>query len=505
MTPQILWKDFDTKASFDETVLRYTFDEGRKIKEFYFSGLRTKDGVVRIFARYYHKGDDLPTIVYFGEPNEELVIPAECGYNYLVADYSGVKEGKNRGTVYPYSLFDAQSDEAYRTIGPRESRWYAWASVAMYTALYAQQCCGNGKVGVVGVGQGGSLVWKLSACVGVDAGVTLYSTGYEPDIDDLNYRACLDNRSYAPLLRFPVMEIVSSNEQDGSIDFMSEIFSAIKRTDCRFYINERSDHVVGEAGRRNVELWLGHYLEGKGRIPDSPTLRCYESGGKLYYEVKYNGEPQEINFLASVGNIHGAVRNWSNAKLIKLEEGYLTTIDVIDANAPVNVFVSVAEFGYKVSSIISSRIPAKMGIASRPAKRNRLVYDGDMGIDDWTLISSEKPSMKNGPFGISGVQANQPLITFKLADIRFRGVEGGILQVMFCTMETQTIEFVITDAQKRRFVANVEANNRQGWITKNFAVEDFKLQNESIQWSDVVTFEVVPSCGVALVSSLLWV
>ncbi len=448
MTPQILWRDFDTQAPFDETVLRFVFEEGIKIKEFYFSGLRTKDGVVRIFARYYHKSDDLPTIVFFGDTDDELEIPSDCKYNLLRADYVGVKTNKNRGTVYPYSLCDAQSSGIYDKVDPRESRWYAWASVAMYTALYAQKNCGNGKVGMVGVGEGGSLVWKLSACVGVDAGVTLYSTGYEPEIDDLNYRACLDNRSYAPLLRFPVMEIVSSNEQDGSIDFMSEIFSAIKRTDCRFYVNERSDHTLGAAGRRNVEQWLEHFLDGKGKLPEMPALKCYESGGKLYYEVKYAGAPDEINFLSSVGNIHGAVRNWSNAKLQKLEDGYLTTIEVSDADATINAFVNISEFGYRVSSVLSSRVPSKMGITSKEVKRNRLIYDGDMGIDDWTLISSEKPVMQNGPFGISGVQAKMPLITFKLADMRYRGVEGGILQIMLCTLVDQTIDLVISDAQQ---------------------------------------------------------
>ncbi len=505
MTPQILWKDFDTQAPFDETLLRYTYDGERKIKEFYFNGLRVRDGIVRIFARYYHKGDDKPTIVFFGEVNEELTIPKTCDYNFLVADYSGLKKGKSRCTVYPYSLVDAQNDKAYDNLNPKESRWYAWASVAMYTVLYAQKCCGNGKVGIVGVGEGGSLVWKLSASVSATAGVTLFSTGYEPDIDDLNYRACLDNRSYAPLLKFPVMEIISSNERDGSIDFMSEIFAAIKRTDCRLYINERSDHKLGEAGRRNAEQWLGYYLDGEGQIPAMPTLKSYESGGKLYYEITYAGNPGEISFLSSVGNIHGAVRNWSNAKLIKLEDKHLANIDVIDADAPVNAFVNVSEYGYRVSSIVSTRVPSKMGIASRPAKRNRLVYDGDMGIDDWTLMSSEKPVMRDGPYGISGVYAPQALITFKLADIRFRGVEGGILQIMFCTDKTQTIEFVITDAKKRRFVNRVEANEKQGWVTKNFVIEDFKLQNESITWADVVTFEVLPLSGSALVSSLLWV
>ncbi|MCH5163395.1 MAG: hypothetical protein J1F36_00090 [Clostridiales bacterium] len=505
MTPQILWKDFDTQAPLDETVLRYVDDEGRKIKEFYFSGLRTSDGVVRIFARYLHNGDNLPTIIFFGDEDDSLKIPHISRHNFLVVDYTGVKKDKIRGTMYPYSLKDAQSNEPVYGLPPKSSRWYAWASVAMHAVLYAQRHCGNGKIGVIGIGQGGSLVWKLSACVNVDAGVTLFSTGYEPNADDLNYRACLDNRSYAPILKFPVIEIVSSNEGDGSIDFMSEIFANIKRKDCRLCINERSNHTLGEAGKHNIELWLRHYLEGDGNIPETPILRPYESEGKMYFEVKYPGNPEEIELFVSIGNVHGAERNWSNVKTMKLGDGYLAPVNVYDINAPINAYVTIKECGYKISSILISRVPAKMGVAADSTKHNRLIYDSDMGIDDWAHIDNEKPVMKEGPFGIDGVYASKPLVTFKLADIRFRGTEGGLLQVMFCSRVKQTIKFAITDSKKRTFVCPVEGDFRQGWVTKNFVEGDFKMQNEALAWKDIVTFEVIPESGPVLISSLLWV
>lgn len=506
MTPQILWKDFDAQLPFDETVVKFTEENGIKIKEFYFSGLRTQDGVVRIFAKYLHNGDKLPTLVYFGEETESLKIPEVKKYNFLTVDYTGIKKNKSRGTLYPYSLKDAEFGQSVYNLSPKASRWFAWASVAMYAVLYAQKNCGNGQVGVIGAGQGGSLVWKLSACVGAEAGVTLYSTGYEPDIDDIYYRACLDNRSYAPILRFPVMEIVSSNESDGSIDFMSEIYAGIKRSDCRICINERANHTVGEAGKRNVEQWLSHYFYGEGKIPEVPTLRPYESGGKLYYEVKHNGKPDEIDFYTCIGNAHGSLRNWSNVKLMKLEDSYLAPINVYDANSQISAFVTIKEFGYKISSTIISRVPSKMGVSSQPVKRNRLVYDGDMGPDDWASSEGEKPEMKEGPFGINGVCADKSLMTYKLADARYRGIEGSFLQIMYCSSTKQEIKFIITDSKKRIFSTSVDADIRQGWVSKTLALDDFKSQNEQLlSWKDVATFEIKPSQGTVLISSLLWV
>lgn len=504
MTPQILWKDFDTQAPFDETIVRYS--EDRHIKEFYFSGLRTADGVVRIYAKYLHNGDGMPTIVYFGEENEQLEIPTVKNHNFLIVDYTGVRKGKARGTLYPYSLKDAERDKPMDNLAPRESRWYAWASVAMYAVLYAQRYCGNGKVGVIGIGQGGSLVWKLSACVSVDVGVTVFSAGYEPNKDDIYYRACLDNRSYAPLLKFPIMEIVSSNESDGSIDFMSEVFSAVKRKDCRLCINERSNHTLGEDGRKNIELWLSNFLVKEAPMPDVPVLRPYESGGKLYYEVKYNGNPDAIDFYTSVGNSHGALRNWSKVGLMRLEDSYLTSVKVFDVNAPINAFVTIHEFGYKISSVVISRVPSSMKIVPDKVKRNRLIYDSDMGVDDWAAADNDTPIMKEGPFGISGVCSPKVLITFKLADVRYKGADGNLLQIMFCSCVKQKIDFAITDSRRRTFLCSFEGDLQQGWITANFKAEDFKSDSETLMtWNDIVTFEVRPSAGLVLVSSLLWV
>lgn len=511
MTPQILWKDFDTQASFDESLLRFVSDGDRKIKEFYFSGLRTSDGVIRIFARYLHNGDDLPTLVYFGEEKDNsLFIPEVKLHNFLVVDYTGVKKGKSRGTIYPYSLIDAESDSEAPELSPKESRWYAWASVAMSAVLYAKTC-GNGKVGVIGMEEGGSLVWKLSVCVGADVGVTLFSTGYEPNREDIYYRACLDNRSYAPLLRFPVLEIVSSNENDGSLDFMSEIYSAIKRKDSRFCINERSKHSLGEAGKRNVELWIGKYLRGEGEVPEAPTVRPYESGGKLYYEVKYEGIPDKIDFYVSMGNSHGAMRNWSSVKLMRLEESYLASVKPFDVNASISAFVTVKEKGYKISSAVATRIPAKMGIVSEEAKPSRLIYDSDMGIDDWAMEDNVQPQMQDGPYGISGVVAENKLYTFKLADSRFRGPEEGLLQIMFCTKVKQRIKLSVVDANLRAYSLYIDADYRQGWITKSLSKEDFKTDDVDFEgvslpsWRDAVTFEIAPPNGIVLISSLLWV
>ena len=222
MTPQTLWKDF-TPLPFNETVVKSAPFNGGTLTEFYFSGIKTDDGIVRIYAKYLDKGS-LPTVIIFDEDSKTDITDYQ-GYNLMTVNYKGAVPGR-RGTMYPDSLRDATEWSAGDGLDPAKHRWYAWAAVGMCAALYAKTK-GNGKVAVVGIGDGAGIVWKLSATVQVDAGVSIY--GYEEQSDDINYKACLYNKAYTSMLRFPVLEIISSNEENDSTEYMSELFSLIQR------------------------------------------------------------------------------------------------------------------------------------------------------------------------------------------------------------------------------------------------------------------------------------
>ena len=68
MTPQTLWKDF-TPLPFNETVVKSAPFNGGTLTEFYFSGIKTDDGIVRIYAKYLDKGS-LPTVIIFDEDSK---------------------------------------------------------------------------------------------------------------------------------------------------------------------------------------------------------------------------------------------------------------------------------------------------------------------------------------------------------------------------------------------------------------------------------------------------
>ena len=107
--------------------------------------------------------------------------------------------------------------------------------------------------------------------------------------------------------------------------------------------------------------------------------------------------------------MEGTYRNWSRLNLERVsEDEYITKADVYVLKDETSAFVSVRySNGVILSSEIVTRVPYMMGVAAKEIVRSRLVYDVDMGVDDW-LISSDcggdgEISIKEGANGIEGV------------------------------------------------------------------------------------------------------
>lgn len=491
MTPQTLWKDF-SPLPFNETVIKSApYGEGT-LTEFYFSGIKTEDGIVRIYAKYLDKGS-LPTVVIFDEQSRTDVFDID-GYNVMVVDYKGITK-TGRGTMYPSSLSDAVYPSDKCGIDPSKHRWYAWAAVGMCAALYAKKK-GNGKVAVIGVGDGAGIVWKLSATVEVDVGISIY--GYEEQSDDINYKACLYNKAYTSVLKFPMLEIISSNEENDSTEYMSELFSLVQRDDCRLMINERSSHDMGEMGEAEASKWLKKHLLDEGEdVPSMPTIRPYVIEGKLYFDISGEGD---LSLFVSAGNESGCVRNWSKADIERSGDSYFCRLPIFRPDEKLLAFVTQVKDGYKFSTPLVKRIPAKMGVLAE-AINSRLVYSGEMGVDDWF---GDDVCVKQGPYGIKGVASSCRMETFKIGDIRFKGPSDAALRIMFYSPVSQTVKFSVKDGTNEYFY-KIAVNEKMNWINVCLSVNNFSHNGVTPSgWQDVTSISVQADGGI-VVASVLWI
>lgn len=534
LTPQQIWKGYDPSAlPLNTYVLTDEKSGNRRVITAYFSGPTTTDGVTRVFVRCIAPASKgrYPAVVFMPDAvradaersAEEL---AGLGYVVVVPDYAGTRENDFRYTIYPRSLGCANWKAERLDEYPSDLRfncWSVWAEIGMRTVTYAAglDFVDCERIAVVGAGIASSAALKAAALDRrIKCAVTLYSNGkkdtHSDDPNYLTYKVALADEAYAPMVRVPLLMMIASNDTDGQTDDMSDLFSLIPEdSGSRLSVSERASRSIGGKQRENVRLWLDKYLRGSSaEIPSEPEVTASASERKLYYNVK--ADPAcETELFVSRGTDEPALRNWSKAKLMLVGDGeYIAHADVYDAGEKIYAFANARlPGGMSVSSPITEKLPSQMGVDASPMTANRLIYDGDMGADDWTEYSpagtSATPGTGSGPFGIGGVTASGELGTFKLGDPVYRGREGYLLQIMLYSEKPQFVTFKVTaevrPGKYAEFTHTESVSPEDGWRKVTLEVTDFKsLSGICENWEKVFGMSIVAENPV-IVASMLWV
>ena len=107
LTPVTLWKDFDITLPLCEEVIAEYTDGNAVYRELYFKGRQTKNGRVKIYAKYAFPcgAEEFPAVMILfeaGFPFDETYVKRylSAGYGVLCVDYCG-ENGTDRHTVYP--------------------------------------------------------------------------------------------------------------------------------------------------------------------------------------------------------------------------------------------------------------------------------------------------------------------------------------------------------------------------------------------------------------------
>lgn len=538
LTPQIIWKGYDASVlPLDTTMLSDSEINGCRVLSAYFNGPTSVDGVARVYAK---------AVIPIGVENPPVVVilpdvDKSCdefdykqltdnGYAVVLPDYAGKRQDTPHFTLYPKSMENADFTPECLTALPADIRsccWIIWAQIAMRAITFAQSLnVDKTKIGLIGIGVASSAVLKTTTVDSrLSCAIMMFSSGYCPDSkvgeNYLQYKAGLMDEVYAPFVKVPLLVMGASNEQDDSIDSLSDTFSLIKNEDCRISISERASHSQGAKQKNNIVLWLARYLKGEGTIPSQPILTVSCSEHILYYNVEVAEGMDDVSLFTSQAIRMGALRNWHEEKLNNVGENtYIARVDVNNSKEPIYAFVNGRiQNGISISSPVSVKIPALMGVNDVPVKSKRLIYDNDMGVDDWMVLSPYAEintlSMEKGPFGISGVSsALGTLSTFKPGDIQFRGNDGYYLQIIMHSNTPQTVKITVTacdtknselNAKYSEYSAYITITPEDNWLKSTLSASEFKSpQSVCPGWSNVVNLRIDSDAPIAI-SSVVWV
>ena len=529
ITPQSLWKDFCADGDFETVVVSSNEGSVYRTTEMYFSGSSTGDGVVRIFATMYMPSVGAPglaAILFFDDAASAGSLPfiealVSRGFAVLRVDYAGAG-GSGRYTLYPDSLYRGNyGHENELPDDLKVSSAYIWTAVGLRAAKFLRESEGidRERIGVLGIGEGGALAWRLAMLCDFKAGMSLFGGGIiddrlKPDPLYLTYKAALDVRSYAPFSRCPMLLQTTSNESNSSLDYMAELYDG-SRT-ARFSIGERGNRAIITSQKKNYLYWFLRQLFGEGYVPDPPKLTARESGGGLYYDIETDVKHElvTVELFVSQGKLKAAYRNWSSVKMDKAGEGkYLAKVDVYDGSEPVYAFVSVKyRHSLYVTSPLVMRIPKLMGVTAKP-RRSRLIYESGMVKDDFSVPDDydlsygvEKLAVEKGPFGIEGISsATHRIVTFKLGDYQYRGERDNVLQLLIYVERLSAVNFMIMDWEGRHYYCTREYGPADEWVTVSLSPGDFRRDNQPfVSWNEAAAIGVNSDCRL-LINTVLWV
>lgn len=525
LSPQSLWSEYDrTALPLNPSVITSTNTDGVICERLYFSGERSASGVTRIFAKLWIPNEKQPPVVILmHDLNEDI----DCfdasellasGYAVLAIDYAGEREDKERFTLYPREMEFANYFKNPETLtltpqNPKLSCWYVWTTVLLRTITLAQSDERlSDSIAVIGIGAGGSQVMKVTALEDLKCGVTVFGTN-PPIGDEVTFKACLGNGSYAPLYRFPLISAVCSNADEAFFERVSGIYVG---SSDKYYltVGERVNDVLLSHQRECIRAFLGRRL--KMGLPigvEAPEITAKESERQLYYEIKAdpNLAINRVELFVSYAVEQGELRNWHKIKTLSTGAGeYIAKAEVYDASLPVYAFATVFyEDGFSFSTQLFAKIPALLGVQAQSLVKSRLLYDSDSGTDDFVSVKGgDDIVMKSGAYGIDGVcSLSGELATFKVGDMKYKAEEDSILQLIVYAEDEREAEFVVWTPEKgaeTEYVCRRKTGSDGNWTKLTLSAEDFKSREGTlVSFAKAAYFCI--RCDGLLVNTMLWV
>lgn len=523
-SPGSLWKDYDASTlPLNAYALSQKIIDGMTVKEYYFDGYITVDGRVRAFIRVHEKADAKGVVLFMGDSDGKFdgVAISEMyrlGYTVAALDYMGVSQTEPHYTFYPDSLQNCNQRGA-KTFGvdaeANHSPWYIWACVARRATKFLLDMYPNKKVFAMGIGLGGSTVYKLTTFDdGLNACATLLNiipkiTGEGNQL--INYHASLDNYSYSSLSKVPLFVTVASNDEDGSLDDMSDLAK-----DCSSLEHFRIIERAFENGIPVAFPYIDSFFQKGSYDPSKrvrPKITASNSEGKLYFNItdardesEKDDENYKLNLFVSFCVKDPPYRNWMNIQAISLgRNNYISQINVCDNRSTIYAFANFTDSsGDTQSSALFSIVPKSIGIVEKEGVIHHKIYEGSMGADGWTSRRGGKTTVIPGPYGIDGITNDKhTLTTFKPGDPLFRVPADTILQIMACG-KRQTLTVKMSDGEND-YSSTVNLNDEEDWTRFTFAHSNFKNFNSTLpDWSKIVMLEI-DGTDDFLIGSVLWI
>lgn len=471
ISPTQLWKDYDPdELLLDISIVRDSDGGGYKTRSFYYTAMNGEDGKIRAYAEFLYpvSSSPVPVIVILSDDDslsrEYAMHVISGGYGALIIDTSG-SVSEPRCTLYPDSLSAGIYEKAGKVLYSIETReqdtpWYIWAVIARrgISALAKLSECDADRIGIAGIRTGADLAVMLAAVDDrVRAVLVMRQAGLNkpvPSEDSARnqagfdrYLIALSNAAYIKLVKKPVLMLAGSNDPCNNLDFLSDLAAVVSPA---VYVSllisaDRSCEISSEFKDADL-MFYNSFIKGADAPPARPRLELSAEDDEIAVKINTDriDDVENVSVYVSSADVMSQFRFWRPLTVIRQDNGFFASSLYI-ANCPHILYAkAVYRSGVTVSSLAYRIKPVKKVAEAEEA---RLLYSDKDVIGCFVsehsgrlIAPSAGVEYAEGVLGLRGVRAaNGKLCTCITSDMRHRGYDGDVLQVMFCTGTEQTL------------------------------------------------------------------
>lgn len=539
LTPATLWAGLENLNVVEYEVLGEKVIDGILFREIYFNGRKIENEHVKIFALLaipQEQTIEKAGLLLLSDMNDTIDFEfvkkyALKGYTVLMPDYRGYFEGTPRFTLYPECASYANSIYAKNCIdivqeSERETPWYEWVYVGLYSLALLKNLSSVNIMGAVGVRAGGDILWQLAAISNdLACGVSVCAGGWRIHADQLKHAegteiqemstgkrrflACLDAQSYAPIVKCPMLMLCASNDKGFSADRAYDTFARTnKEQEKAIYFSTNSTGQLGVTSMRDLDLFLAKYLFARNiYIPQPVQISIEDVGGELFARVKYDdlAEVQNIHVYVTEELVNPAFRDWRKCKMrVQVAPNErLYSVDTLKGAKDIFVFANI---DYRCGFAISSKI-AHVSIEGQTYKNqtsmSKILYSSDEGRDGFLVtvpkkqllsgvfINVDRPAIEfiKGPHNVIGISSRYTLQFYRMFSAKYKLEETSLIKFDIYAPKggqlTLTVADVLENGEVERYTHSLtlqagefwsscilmpnEFNNGQGKRLKSFA------------------------------------
>ncbi len=487
LTPISLWKNFNDKLEVMPVSLGERVDDGIKYEYLNFSGRSTGMGRVTIYGVLATKEVNpvRECVLIFCDSLDEidedlLAYFVKKGYNALCVDYGGERDGVERYTQYPDNIRyanelesdrhkDCVNENAYKTC------WYEWVAVGIYARKFLAERFETESIGLIGIHDGGEIVWKLAAVAEFSCAVTVGACGWrayrgyekflgkEPEFDDERYRfiAGIDSQAYAPYIKCPILMLCTTNDEKSDYDRAYDTFSRInpefaKLSAITYSVNCGS--LVDVRSTDDMFLFLDSNVKDRHVFMPKPvkvSIFVDENENLVAKAVSDNmGIIEKCGVYFAEDSIDFASRDW-NAAPLKRQISSSDREYFLNIYEKTSILFVLCYTVYSNGFTIWSKLTVKRidGSFRNSRSKSKILYTNKSGTECFSIADCSKyavgkmfltdddvmPKLVTMD-GLKGIYSKCGLMTNKINCLQYLPDKDSILKLDACSEADMTLE-----------------------------------------------------------------